>query len=238
MKKFTNFVLSVAVVVAMFTLTSRSVRADLINGTFEDTLNVAGGNDAAHRNFVDYYAPSDIFAPTKYNSHPGSGLSGWDVVAGSVDIVNASATSYGWDGYNGSHQSLDLNGWDAGTISQSFFVTPGETADLFFVYANNPWNGGTPSMDVTIGGNTYHYSHTGSTLANMAWNLADISFVGAGIMTVTFSATSGGTGGVVLDAVSIPQARPSALVPEPATMALAGLGLALCAFRRRRAATV
>lgn len=237
MKKFSSFVLSVAVVAAGLSMTSGNARADLINGGFEDTLNVAGGNDAAHQNFVDYYAPGNAYAASKYNSRPASELAGWNVVSGSVDIVNTAATNYGWNAYSGS-QSLDLNGWDAGTISQSFYVDVGQTVDLFFAYANNPWNGGAPTMDVTVGGNTYHYSHTGSTLSNMNWSFGQIQFIGTGLMTVTFSATSGGTGGVVLDAVSIPQARPSALVPEPSTMALAGLGLALCAFRRRRAASV
>jgi len=232
-----KLVLSCAVFAAMFVGT-RQAKADLINGSFENPINVYGVNDTANQNFVDYYAPGDQ-AQYDYNSYPGALLTGWTVVSGSVDIVNQSDNPWGWNAFEG-NQSLDLNGWDGGTISQSFGTTVGASYILSFAYSNNPWNGGTDYASVTVGNASLQLVHSGATLAAMGWQTVFLGFTASSTTTtLTFASENGGTGGIALDAISIPGAVGIAAfaVPEPSSIALLGLGgfgLAIGAYRRQR----
>ena len=161
---------------------------------------------------------------------------GFTVNSGSVDVV---ASSF-FPAFAG-NQSLDLDGSNSGSISQTLATTAGTSYTLSFEYSNNPFVvlGATAlaTATVSVGGTTSLFTHSGATTANMNYTLFTESFVASSTSTVlTFTSLDPSTsnGGIVLDAVSVN----AATVPEPSSLALVGLGsiLALARFRGRNAA--
>jgi len=161
-----------------------------------------------------------------------SGIPGWAVVSGSVDIQGAS-----WfDPYQGA-QSLDLDGSHPGSIEQSFATTVGTTYQLSFAYANNPDSRGTfngpQTADVTVadsGGTTLLSStvtHTGSTPKAMNYEIFTGTFV-ADTTTATLKFTSTdpsySNNGIALDAVSVSLSSAQTLTALTASTASAPLG--------------
>jgi hypothetical protein len=164
------------------------------------------------------------------------GLPGWAVNDGSVDVTtNASAWSPAYEGQNG----LDINGWDAGTISQSFGTILGELYTVSFAYSRNAASApATATATVSAGGSFLNViaasNDSFGSANNFLWKTGSFTFVGTGNNeTITLAATIPGNGGVFFDAVSVS----GAAVPEPATWALmiGGFGMAGAALRRRRA---
>ena len=147
----------------------------------------------------------------------------WTVASGSVDLIG----NY-WRAAEGS-QSLDLSGYQNGTISQSLSLSPG-TYKLTFAESGNP--DGPPDLKhllVTLGGSTqtfdYNYVNQGTTRGNMQWltQTAYFSVTATSGSTLVFQdgsvlANSGygppGTTpwGVALDDVQL------TAVPEPTTL--------------------
>ena len=150
-----------------------------------------------------------------------SGLTGWTIDSGSVDLIQTYWTPYE------PTQSLDLDGFTAGTISQVLSTVPGTTYTLTFAFSNNPdgqgqdYNGGPtsfpPSARVTVTGSALLLSHD-------IWHDLAHGFVPAASLTVmnwdtysgTFTADSSSTAlafasldnantpwGIALDAVSV-----------------------------------
>jgi choice-of-anchor C domain-containing protein len=189
----------------------------LTNGSFEDF-----GAATPDPGWMGY---------TYYNGG-GVALPGWNVVSGSVDVIwTGSPWGPAYDGTN----SLDINGWNAGTISQSFATDIGKLYTVSFAYSRNPAGAPNPATaDVSVGSNIFHVSaaNDGSfgSQYNMAWKTGSFSFVGAGQDTIRLAATVEGNGGVFFDKVSV-----SGAVPEPASWALmiGGFGVAGAMLRRR-----
>jgi hypothetical protein len=163
------------------------------------------------------------------------GLPGWTVDAGSVDVTtNASAWSPAYEGQNG----LDINGWDAGTISQSFATILGEMYTVSFAYSRNAASAPNPATATVSAGGSFLdvvAANDGSfgSANNFLWKTGSFTFVGTGnTETISLAATIPGNGGVFFDNVSV-----SGAVPEPATWALmiGGFGMAGATLRRRRA---
>ena len=106
------------------------------NGSFETGTYVDGGAGFEQLNAGD---PS---------------LDGWTVDAGSVDWIG----TY-WPAQDGA-MSIDLSGSDAGTLSQTFVTTIGNTYTVSFVLSGNP--AGDPAvktLDVSATGGTVSQLH-------------------------------------------------------------------------------
>ena len=63
---------------------------------------------------------------------PYTGIPGWTVSSGSVDIIFLP----GWSASDGV-RSIDLDGLSAGTMTQTFDTTPGTTYEVNFDLAAN-----------------------------------------------------------------------------------------------------
>ncbi len=161
----------------------------------------------------------------------GSGLSAWTVESGSVDLIN----TY-WQPAAGSY-SIDLNGTEAGRISQSFATAAGQTYNVSFSMAGNTDNTGQggviKSLTTGVAGNhTYTFDVTGNSSSAMGWEGKNFSFVATGASSTLFFAGSSSNGayGAALDNVSV-TAVPEA---ETVSMLLAGLGLMGAIVLRRK----
>jgi choice-of-anchor C domain-containing protein len=160
-----------------------------------------------------------------------SGLVGWSIDSGSVDLINAY-----WTPASGAY-SLDLNGNGPGTISQSFATQVNQTYLVSFAMAGNPDGGSNKSIFATVTApNTYTFDITGVDKANMGWVTHTFTFVATSTSsTLSFVGNVDNSAyGAALDDVSV------TAVPEPETyaMLLGGLGLmGYMARRRQRGAT-
>lgn len=166
-------------------------------------------------------------------------ITGWTVSSGSVDYVGPY-----WQAAHG-QRSLDLAGlYFNGTIFQSFPTTVGVPYVVSFALAGNPdvqprtttvqvWvsSGGPPYAS-----QTFNYVVNGQTHTNMGWTYVNWIFTAQSSLT-TLGFTSldtyndpqwGYSFGPALDDVSV------TAIPEPATLALVGLGLIAVGFLRRR----
>ena len=218
MRSFKTALAAASVIALLGVATSAGAANLLVNGGFEDV------GDAAFQSWGGYTFGAGF-----------STLPGWTVDFGSVDVTtNASGWSPAAEGQN----SLDINGWEAGQISQSFADKAGATYTVFFDYSRNAAGAPDPATaDVTAGGQTVHVSSPNDpsqfgTVGAMLWKTDSFTFVGTGHDSITLAATVPGNGGVFFDDI-----RVSAAVPEPATWGLmiVGFGGAGALLRRRRA---
>ena len=191
----------------------------LVNGGFED---FGGATPDPGWMGYTFYNGGDIALP------------GWTIENGSVDVI---WTGSPWGPAAEGTNSLDINGWTAGTISQQFNTVAGTVYTVSYAYSRNPYNGDEADAYVSAGGHTdtlatFNDGHFGGGYA-MLWNTASFSFVGDGnAATVRLGAITPGNAGVFFDNVSV-----SGAVPEPASWALmiGGFGMAGAMLRRRRA---
>lgn len=183
---------------AMQTLEGRTLLAGnlLINGDFE-TPNI--GNGASGQGFTTYPTNSTL------------GTTGWKVSAGSVDIVrNATGTTYATKPANG-QQCVDLNGLQAGTITQNVTTVAGRRYLLRLAYTAAPFAGGgaptTRTASVLFGSTTVvnlSKSVTGLTPQNAGWTYVEYLVTATTTTTaVTIKGTSAGSLGMAVDNVSL-----------------------------------
>ena len=139
---------------------------------------------------------------------PDTSIDGWSVASGSVDWVG----TY-WTAPDGA-MSVDLSGADAGSLSQTFDTTIGNTYTVAFLLSGNP--AGPPSLKTlevsATGGTTGLYSHdtTGSDLTTMVWTPETYTFLATSASTtITFLSTTAGPYGPALDNVVVSETVPT-----------------------------
>ena len=162
----------------------------IVNGGFEEP---------ATSTFTDVVAPNSSTIP------------GWTVAMGSVDVVNAVGNGFDVGPADQGAQYLDLNGTDAGTISQSFSTLPGVTYELSFACANNydPPTSLTAQVTLSDGSGALlatNVTHSDSVSGNLNWSQFNQLFTGRqASTTLAFASQNTGDGGVFLDAISVIQ---------------------------------
>ena len=137
---------------------------------------------------------------------PNTNIDGWSVDAGSVDWIG----EY-WTAGEGA-MSIDMSGADAGTLSQTFDTTIGNTYTVVFLMSGNPAGDaiGAPlvkTLEVSAtGGTTGIYTHdtTGTDLTTMVWAPQTYEFFATSASTtLTFTSTTAGAYGPAIDAVVV-----------------------------------
>jgi choice-of-anchor C domain-containing protein len=135
-------------------------------------------------------------------------ITGWTVDAGSVDWIGLY-----WLAQDGS-MSIDMNGADAGTISQTLATTIGNTYTVSFFLSGNP--DGLPTvktLDVSATGGataSFTYDVTGNSLNNMNWTPQTYTFLAtSSSTTLSFLSTTAGAFGPAIDNVVITEAVPT-----------------------------
>jgi choice-of-anchor C domain-containing protein len=137
---------------------------------------------------------------------PNADIDGWSVDAGSVDWVS----DY-WPAPDGD-MSIDMSGADAGTLTQTFDTTIGNTYTVAFLMSGNPAGDllGAPAVKMlevsATGGTTGLYSHdtTGTDLTTMVWAPQTYTFFATSASTtLTFTSTTPGAYGPAIDAVAV-----------------------------------
>jgi choice-of-anchor C domain-containing protein len=138
---------------------------------------------------------------------PNASIDGWTVDAGSVDWIG----TY-WPAPEGS-MSIDMSGVNAGTLSQTFDTTIGNTYTVSFLLSGNP--AGPPSvktLDVSAtGGTVGNYTHdtTGTDLTSMVWTPQTYEFLAtSATTTLSFISTTAGAFGPAIDAVAVTEFIP------------------------------
>jgi choice-of-anchor C domain-containing protein len=161
----------------------------LSNGDFESGTYVDGGLGFEQLNAGD------------------TSVTGWTVDAGSVDWVG----TY-WTAPDGA-MSIDMSGADAGTLSQTFGTTIGNTYTVSFRLSGNP--AGLPAvktLDVSATGGTlasYTHDTTGTELTSMVWTPETYSFLAtSSSTTLSFVSTTPGAFGPAIDAVVVTEYVP------------------------------
>ena len=139
---------------------------------------------------------------------PSSAIDDWTVTAGDVDLIVA-----GYPVHSGS-QALDLNGFGAGTIQQTFTVHPGLHYSIkYWVNTNggNHWNIDVSSNGTSIANGDGDYSNPPGTVVIdgtwQQWGPPDVVPSGT-TMTVTLTSLDSGAGGVVLDDFAVTFTEP------------------------------
>jgi choice-of-anchor C domain-containing protein len=138
---------------------------------------------------------------------PNTSIVGWTVGGHSVDWV-----SFYWPAAEGA-MSVDLSGSDAGSLSQTFDTTIGNTYTVSFDLAGNP--AGPPEMktlQVTATGGTigtYSADVTGLVLPTLNWTTQTYSFLATtASTTLTFTSTTPTAFGPALDNVAVTESIP------------------------------
>ena len=222
MKQFAKLQISVGVAALALALSPVSASAAelLTNGSFEDL----GG--ATPQGWGGYTFGPDFSEP----------LPGWSVDVGNVDVtVNGSPWGPAADGFS----SLDINGWTAGAISQSFATVLGQIYNVSFAFSRNVYGPQTSTADVSAGGTVLSViaENDGSfgSPANMIWKSGGFAFLGTGnTESIRLTATNGGNAGVFFDNISVSTA--AVLEPAAWAMMITGFGIVGSLLRRRRIA--
>jgi hypothetical protein len=162
------------------------------------------------------------------NDYPGTGykvynagdagINDWTVGATSVDIVGT-----GYAPNSGSY-ALDLVGSPGpGSVSQALVTTPSSLYTVSF-YARST-GGLNDEINVSLGATTAQFF---ATSVWQQYSFVATTWSAAETLQIWSNPNNNSTGNTFIDDVSVEA------VPEPATMAVLGLGLAAAARKRRK----
>ena len=189
-------------------------------------LGVAGAASAA--GVVDGTFSEGAGAGSFHTYFDGQNIGAWTVGTGSVDLIGSYWQAPPTGGY-----SVDLDGNEPGTISQSLSLAAGHY-QLSFYLSGNP-DGGDPLKSVTVSvgdaSQSFSFLTTGHSAGDMGYALKTLDFNATGATTLSFQSTDvASPWGPAIGGVSV-----AAVVPEPGSMTLllAGLGLVGVMAKRR-----
>ena len=154
----------------------------------------------AHAQIQDGSFEENVASATFYG---GQTFGGWTVGAGSIDLVPART----WQAEDG-NLSIDLSGDTAGSIYQDVPTVAGQTYQLSFYMAGNPYDQpALKSLNVLAGTaqiGHFTFSTAGTTVAAMGWRLMQATFTATSTTTrITFQSLNNGPVGPTLDNISL-----------------------------------
>jgi choice-of-anchor C domain-containing protein len=141
-------------------------------------------------------------------------LPSWIVTGSSIDYINSL-----WFASNGS-KSIDLNGFNAGGVTQTFDTIAGKSYQVNFDLAGNPGGGPTVKTLVVTAPNfsqNYSFDVTGHSFSSMGWTTKSFIFTASGSSSILgfTSTTSNSFQGPALDNVTVTQTNvPFEFSPE------------------------
>ncbi|MFI2184246.1 choice-of-anchor C family protein [Streptomyces sioyaensis] len=176
------------------------------------TSRLAASSIAAVSRFDDGSFETPEVKPSTFDEFAaGQSFGPWKVARGTVDLIGAGY----WQAAEGD-QSLDLNGNDAGAVSQTFTTKPGTRYTVTYSLAGNPELDQVPPLKtgkVLIDGQNVQdlsFDVTGKTKRNMGYVRRQVTFVATGpSTTLTFASTTlHSATGPVIDDVTVERCRP------------------------------
>ncbi|MER6367400.1 choice-of-anchor C family protein [Streptomyces mirabilis] len=133
----------------------------------------------------------------------GQAIGQWQVESGTVDLLGKGF----WQAAEGD-QSVDLNGYTAGVLSQTFMTEPGTKYTVTYSLSGDP--AGPPTVKtgkVLIDGQNvqdFSFDVTGKTFTDMGWVPRQFTFTASGTATkLTFTSTVPDSWGPVIDDVKV-----------------------------------
>lgn len=159
-------------------------------------------------------------SPTAGQAGPSMGA--WTVDSGSVDLVGNQV----WQTPSG--QTVDMDGFSPGSISQNLNIGPGRYQLTFDLAGNPQFQNGVKTLLVSAGSvsnQTYTFDTTNTSNSNMGFVGETLNFNAGGPTTLTFASgdASGSENGPVIADVAVTYL--GAAVPEPSTWAVMVLGV-------------
>lgn len=160
-----------------------------------------------------------------------TGFSNWTVSGGTVDVV--SSGNFGITCAGGSGKCVDLDGstGNAGILTSSLLSLGAGTYSLSFDISGNQRGGASDSFTLALGG---FLNESFNFAPSTPWQTITRTFTVSAnsVNNIIFNHAGGDNIGIMLDNVSLNKTD----VPEPATLAMFGLGLIGLGFARRRQA--
>ena len=161
-----------------------------------------------------------------------SSFANWTVSDGTVDVV-ATPNGYGITCVGATGKCVDLDGstGNAGKLTSSLLSLTAGTYSLSFDISGNQRGGAADSFTFALGG---FLNESFSLAPSAPWKTITRTFTlsANSANNIIFNHAGGDNIGVMLDNVSLSKVN----VPEPASLAMFGLGLIGLGFARRRQA--